>query len=47
MERNKRDSTIKKQYKGYKDFTTGKTPSILSWLAEIIELRKGLIIWVP
>ena len=32
--------------KGYKDYTIGLNPSSLSWLADIFELRKGLIIWV-
>ena len=29
-----------------KKFTISGNPYTLSWLAEIIELRKGLIIWV-
>ena len=32
-------------FKGYKDFTIGYYSYTLSWLAEILELRKGLIIW--
>ena len=32
--------------KGYMDFTNSWNPSILSWLDEIIELRKWINIWV-
>ena len=43
----KRDSTLEDQAnKGYKDFTIGWNSSSFAWLAEMIVLRIGVIIWV-
>ena len=41
----KRDYTLEKEY-GYKGSTIGWKSNPFSWLVEINEFRKGVIIWL-